>query len=196
MNPLPNDWAIKHRADTCAATHRPFEAGEYFYTLLFRDADGFRREDLSEEGWKNRNENIQPFSFWKTRYEPVPESAPEPLAKENAEQLFRRLIASENPPANACYVLAAMLERKRVLKQIKTENAEKGRIFGESMFHRVTDASKIALVALVERLCAHKFALLDTQWTTPHLQQFGAVEISRDHYLKLLRRAIELPREF
>ncbi|HST29745.1 MAG TPA: hypothetical protein VLK27_02775 [Chthoniobacterales bacterium] len=127
MNPLPNDWAIKTRADTCAATQRPFEAGEYFYTLLFRDAEGFRREDLSEEGWSKRNENIQPFSFWKTRYEPVPET-PEPLGKENAEQLFRRLIASENPPANACYVLAAMLERKRVLKQIKTENAEKGRL--------------------------------------------------------------------
>ena len=127
MNPLPNDWAIKERGDACAATQRPFEPGEYFYTLLFRDADGFRREDLSEEGWKNRNETIQPFSFWKTRYEPLPEN-PEPLAKENAEQLFRRLIVSENPPANACYVLAAMLERKRILKQIKTENAEKGRL--------------------------------------------------------------------
>ncbi len=127
MNPLPNDWAIKHRADACAATQRPFEAGEYFYTLLFRDTEDFRREDLSEEAWKNRNANIQPFSFWKTRYEPLPVES-EPLAKENAEQLFRRLIASENPQANACYVLAAMLERKRVLKQIKTENAEKGRL--------------------------------------------------------------------
>ena len=127
MNPLPNEWAIKHRADRCAATQRPFAPGEYFYTLLFHDAGGYRREDLSEEGWANRNENIQPFSFWKTRYEPLP-AEPEPLAKENAEQLFRRLIASENPPANACYVLAAMLERKRVLKQIKTENAEKGRV--------------------------------------------------------------------
>src|SRR5437899_5021563 len=71
-----------------------------------------------------------------------------------------------------------------------------GAFFGESMFHRVTDASKIALVALVERLRALKFALLDTQWTTPHLEQFGAVEISRDHYLKLLRRAVKLPRKF
>ncbi len=127
MNPLPNEWAIKHRADACAATQRPFIPGECFYTLLFHDADGYRREDLSEEAWANRNENIRPFSFWRTRYEPLP-AAPEPLAKENAEQLFRRLIASENPPANACYVLAAMLERKRVLKQIKTENAEKGRV--------------------------------------------------------------------
>ena len=71
MNPLPNEWAIKHRADACAATHRPFAPGEYFYTLLFRDAEGYRREDLSEEAWRQRNENIQPFSFWKTRYEPA-----------------------------------------------------------------------------------------------------------------------------
>jgi len=127
MNPLPNEWAIKQRADKCAVTERPFRPGEYFYTLLFHDADGYRREDLSAEAWAKRNENIQPFSSWKTRYEPLP-SAPEPLAKENAEQLFRRLISSENPPASACYVLAAMLERKRVLKQIKTENAEKGRV--------------------------------------------------------------------
>jgi leucyl/phenylalanyl-tRNA--protein transferase len=71
-----------------------------------------------------------------------------------------------------------------------------GAFFGESMFHRVTDASKVALVALVEHLRAKKFALLDTQWTTPHLEQFGAIEISREQYLKSLRRAIELPRKF
>jgi leucyl/phenylalanyl-tRNA--protein transferase len=71
-----------------------------------------------------------------------------------------------------------------------------GAFFGESMFHRVTDASKIALVALVEYLCVRKFALLDTQWLTPHLQQFGGIEISRNHYLQLLRRAVELPRKF
>ena len=71
-----------------------------------------------------------------------------------------------------------------------------GAFFGESMFHRVTDASKIALVALVEHLRARKFVLLDTQWLTPHLQQFGGVQLSRHHYLRLLRRAIELPRSF
>jgi hypothetical protein len=128
MNPLANEWAIKHRADACAATQRPFAAGESFYTLLFRDAEGFRREDLSEEAWQKRNENIRPFSFWKSRYEPAPPEPPEPLAKENAEQLFRRLLSSKDAPANACYVLAAMLERKRVLKQIKTENADGRRV--------------------------------------------------------------------
>jgi hypothetical protein len=126
MNPLANEWAIKHRADACASTHRPFSPGEYFYTLLFRDAEGFRREDLSEEAWQNRNENIRPFSFWKSRYEPAPAEPAETLGKENAEQLFRRLVSSDDAPRNACYVLAAMLERKRILKQIKTEQTENG----------------------------------------------------------------------
>jgi hypothetical protein len=128
MNPLANEWAIKHRADACAVTHRPFVPGEYFYTLLYHDAEGYRREDLSEEAWQNRNENIQPFSFWKSRFEPVPPKPADPVRKENAEQLFRRLIASDNPPANACYVLAVMLERKRILKHVKTEQAENGRV--------------------------------------------------------------------
>ena len=122
INPLANDWPIKHRADACAQTNRPFAPGEEFYTLLFREGNGFRREDLCEEAWRTRNENIRPFSFWRTRYEAAPAAAPEPLPKENAEELLRRLLA-ENTQPNACYVLALMLERKRVLKQIKSEAA-------------------------------------------------------------------------
>ncbi|MGN6182065.1 MAG: leucyl/phenylalanyl-tRNA--protein transferase, partial [Thermoanaerobaculia bacterium] len=68
--------------------------------------------------------------------------------------------------------------------------------FGESMFHWVTDASKIALAALVEQLKRQRFVLLDTQWLTPHLLQFGAVEVSRAEYLRLLERAIHLKRSF
>lgn len=66
-----------------------------------------------------------------------------------------------------------------------------GAFFGESMFHEVTDASKVALVALVERLRDREFMLLDTQWTTPHLEQFGAIEIPRARYLRLLATALE-----
>lgn len=62
--------------------------------------------------------------------------------------------------------------------------------FGESMFHTVTDASKVALVALVERLRARGFTLLDTQWTTPHLEQFGAIEIPKSEYLRRLADAL------
>jgi hypothetical protein len=125
MNLPTNDWPIKHRANACARTQRAFQPGEQFYTLLFREGEGFRREDLSEEAWAQRNENIRPFSFWKTRYEPPPLTPPEPLAKESAEDLLRRLLAKNDASnANACYVLAVMLERKRVLKQIKTGQTE------------------------------------------------------------------------
>ena len=72
----------------------------------------------------------------------------------------------------------------------------RGAFFGESMFHRVTDASKVALVALVERLRAGGFTLLDTQWTTPHLKQFGTFEIPRADYLGLLDRALEKDCQF
>lgn len=71
-----------------------------------------------------------------------------------------------------------------------------GAFFGESMFHRVTDASKVALVALVERLRERGFVLLDTQWRTPHLAQFGTLEIPRREYLRQLKRAISLPCTF
>jgi leucyl/phenylalanyl-tRNA---protein transferase len=71
-----------------------------------------------------------------------------------------------------------------------------GAFFGESMFHRVTDASKIALAGLVEHLNRQRFTLLDTQWLTAHLLQFGAVEISRAKYLALLDRALNLKRTF
>ena len=66
-----------------------------------------------------------------------------------------------------------------------------GAFFGESMFHLVTDASKVALHALVTRLRERGFSLLDTQWTTPHLQRFGVLEISRKQYLRRLADSIE-----
>jgi len=71
-----------------------------------------------------------------------------------------------------------------------------GAFFGESMFHRATDASKAALVALVDRMQRRGFALLDIQWVTRHLEQFGAVEIPRKEYLKRLKAALGRPCRF
>lgn len=68
-----------------------------------------------------------------------------------------------------------------------------GAFFGESMFYRVTDSSKVALAALVERLRARGYRLLDTQWTTPHLERFGARYIPRRVYLARLASALALP---
>lgn len=66
-----------------------------------------------------------------------------------------------------------------------------GAFFGESMFHTATDASKVALHALVVRLRARGYSLLDTQWITPHLRTFGAHEISRADYRTRLQQCID-----
>jgi len=66
-----------------------------------------------------------------------------------------------------------------------------GAFFGESMFHTVTDAGKVALVRCVEHLRRRGFAMLDIQWTTPNLLRFGAHEVPHRRYLAMLRKAIE-----
>jgi len=71
-----------------------------------------------------------------------------------------------------------------------------GAFFGESMFHRSRDASKVALVHLAARLIAGGFSLLDTQFVTEHLRSLGAVEVSRRKYRALLDRAIQMPGDF
>ena len=71
-----------------------------------------------------------------------------------------------------------------------------GLFAGESMFHTQTDASKVALVRLVEMLRAAgepERRLLDVQWATPHLKSLGAVEVSREEYHRLLQEALSLP---
>lgn len=71
-----------------------------------------------------------------------------------------------------------------------------GAFFGESMFSRVPDASKVALVHLVDRLKERGFRLLDTQWSTPHLKQFGCIDVPRTRYLRLLAEALRVHTRF
>lgn len=71
-----------------------------------------------------------------------------------------------------------------------------GVFFGESMFSRLSEASKLALFALVNILRAQDFALLDIQWVTSHLEGFGAVEVPRDVYLGILHKALRQQRVF
>jgi leucyl/phenylalanyl-tRNA--protein transferase len=68
-----------------------------------------------------------------------------------------------------------------------------GLFAAESKFHRVTDASKVALVALVDLLRTGGGTLLDVQWTTPHLRSLGAVDVSRERYLELVAEAVARP---
>lgn len=127
---MDNDWSIQSRGDRCAATGAEFADGEFFYTLLFQDGGGFRREDLSEQAFKERAADATvPYSFWRTKYEAPPPAAPETLAKQTAEDLLRRYMEETSPQyGNARYILALMLERKRMLKEVEVKKADDGRI--------------------------------------------------------------------
>ncbi len=123
------EWSIQSRALQCAATGTPFQDGEPFYTLLYHDKEGYRREDLSEAAYQARNDNIQPFSLWRSKFETPPLAPPEPLAKQTAEDLLRSYM-SENcaTKINVCYLLAVMLERKKLLKEIETKRTPEGQL--------------------------------------------------------------------
>ena len=69
-----------------------------------------------------------------------------------------------------------------------------GAFFAESMFHTVTDAGKVALLHLIERLKEQGFTLCDVQWTTPNLRRFGAFDVPRSRYLGVLAKAVQLDR--
>jgi hypothetical protein len=122
------EWEIKSRSHACARTQVPFNDGETIWTLLFRDKQGFRREDVSEAAWDQSKESVQPFSFWRSKYQAPPAAPPEPLQKESVEALLRRLLEEDQPEyLNTRYVLAAMLERKKILKpvDVRETDAEK-----------------------------------------------------------------------
>lgn len=120
---MNQDWEIRKRSDTCTLTQRPFQDGEFFFTALYREGDGFRREDISEEAWASVPEEPRPFSFWRSKFETPPPPPPEPLAKQDAESILRRLIEENaDTSRNARYILALMLERKRLLKPMPSED--------------------------------------------------------------------------
>jgi len=113
------EWEIKARSHACARTQVPFNDGDAIWTLLFRDKHGFRREDISDAAWTELKESVEPFSFWKSKYQAPPEAPPEPMQKESVETLLRRLLDEDHPEyLNTRYVLAAMLERKKILKPV------------------------------------------------------------------------------
>jgi hypothetical protein len=122
---LTPEWNIQSRALQCAVSGRPFEKGERVFSALYWREGQYVRVDLGAEAWNARNENIEPLSAWQTDFVPPAPPAPEPLRKDDAESLLRRLVA-ENAPGtrNARYILALMLERKKVLRQIERQHPE------------------------------------------------------------------------
>lgn len=118
---MNQDWEIRKRSDICTQTRRPFREGETFRTAIYREGDGFRREDVSEEAWAGRDEREAPLALWRSTFEMPPPPPPEPLAKQDAESILRKLIGENaDGTKNARYILALMLERKRLLKPVES----------------------------------------------------------------------------
>jgi hypothetical protein len=116
-----NEWHIQSRAHACEACGKTFSDKEIFHTLLFDEKQDFRRSDVCVHCWEKQfsegaRERKGFVSYWQGIYEaPVP--VPDAIQKDTAESLLRKLIELNDPrhiPAG--YILAVMLERKRLLK--------------------------------------------------------------------------------
>ncbi len=128
---MASDWNIKTRSPQCTATGKSFGDDEEFYTLLYSEKDGFRREDLCEEAWLQHQADEGLFSFWKSTFQAPapPDTQQDTLQKQSAETLLRKLIDEDDSgKANARYILALMLERKKILKPLEAKDSETGRL--------------------------------------------------------------------
>ncbi len=109
------EWEIKGRCDVCRISGRPFRDGESFWSRLVAGSEGFAREDYASEHW-SADLKRESLSAWKSVFHAPPPATEEPLKKESAEAALRKLMAEEDPSnANAIFVLAVMLERKKTL---------------------------------------------------------------------------------
>jgi len=122
---MAQDWDIKPRQESCSECKTAFEDNQRCSSALAFGSEGYARADYCEKCWNDKGNAIQAFSVWSGIFKkplPPPE---EPLKKENAEELLRRLMTSEAPTKiNVMYILAVMLERKRILveKDIRTRD--------------------------------------------------------------------------
>jgi hypothetical protein len=116
-----NEWNIQSRAHACEACGKPFAHRQAYHTLLFDEKSEFRRMDVCEPCWQQESTSSLRdrrgfVSHWQGVFE-VPPPPADPIQKETAESLLRKLIELNDPRhVPAGYILAVMLERKRVLK--------------------------------------------------------------------------------
>jgi TPR repeat protein len=117
-----NEWNIQSRAHACQACEKHFADKQHYHTLLIDHKHEVQRRDLCEPCWKKEVEGHAAetkgfISQWQGVYEAPPAAPPEAIQKENAESLLRKIMEQNEPKyAAASYILAVMLERKRLLK--------------------------------------------------------------------------------
>lgn len=128
------EWNIQSRAHACQACARPFVPKQVYHTLLFEEQPGYARFDICQACWtaqSGQGASARPgfVSRWQGVFE-VPEVPPDPIQKATAETLLRQLVEVNDPKYGAaCYILAVMLERKRLLKVREQTQRDGRRIF-------------------------------------------------------------------
>ncbi len=122
------NWSIRSRATHCAHSERAFVEGEVFHTAIYFDseANGYVRRDVALDVWKQEVAERKPIAYWRTTYSPtIVEAKPEVTSKESAMALLQRFIEEDDPMTeNARYILALMLERKRILSPTATKEVD------------------------------------------------------------------------
>lgn len=121
-------WSIRSRSHHCALSERPFVEGETFHTAIYFDTKtgDYQRRDVGLDVWKQELTERKPIAYWKTLYSPtITEQKPEVTSKESAMALLQRFIEEGDPSTeNARYILALMLERKRILSNTATKEVD------------------------------------------------------------------------
>ena len=130
-----NDWNIQSRAHACEACAKPFADKQSYQTLLFDEKQDFRRMDICDACWQGQfsqgaTDRKGFISYWQGTYEAPPPAPPDAIQKENAETLLRKIIELQDEKhAPAAYILAVMLERKRLLKVKEQVVRDGARVF-------------------------------------------------------------------
>ena len=120
------DWSIQSRSNRCEVSGEPFADGQPFFTLLYREKkdDTLLRRDVSEPVWRTLQHDPAtplPFCFWRSRFTASSSPSSEAFPKANAEGLLRRFLAENQPEQRrTTYILALMLERKKLLRPTET----------------------------------------------------------------------------
>ncbi|MCS7048279.1 MAG: hypothetical protein NZ483_03150 [Verrucomicrobiae bacterium] len=120
------EWNIQPRSRTCGKCGAPFADKAIYHALLFFGSEGYRRLDLCGACFDAPTRELA-ACYWQGEYKAPPSPAPEPIRRDVAEELLRRLMQSnETQMAAARYILAVMLERKRLLKHQDTVRKDDG----------------------------------------------------------------------
>lgn len=140
------NWSIRTRSHHCSLSERPFVEGEVFHTAIYFDAEtsGYLRRDVALDVWKQEISERKPIAYWKTTYTPnIVEAKPEVTSKESAMALLQRFIEEDEPATeNARYILALMLERKRILAPTATKEVDGNKM----LFYENKKTSEVFIV--------------------------------------------------